>query len=60
MYSDADAFEGLLFVKVVLDDPRDCSNYGNFCDDAQEWCKFAVQLDRVAKNPPALMVSEFH
>jgi len=55
MYSDADAFEGLLFVKSgTLDDPSGLvPTMEIFCDDAQEWCKFAVQLDRVAKNPPS-------
>ena len=55
MYSDADAFEGLLFVKSgTLDDPSGLvPTMEIFCDDAQDWCKFAVQLDRVAKNPPS-------
>ena len=54
LYSNAAAFEGLGFVKSgTTDDPSGLiPTMEVFCDDAQDWCKFGAQLDRVAKNPP--------
>jgi len=54
LYSNAAAFEGLRFVKSgTTDDPSGLvPTMEVFCDDAQDWCKFGAQLDRVAKNPP--------
>ena len=55
LYSDTEVFEGLLFVKSgTLDDPSGLvPTMEIFCDDAQEWYRYTVQLDRVAKNPPS-------
>ena len=54
LYSNAAAFEGLRFVKSgTTDDPSGLiPTMEVFCVDAQDWCKFGAQLDRVAKNPP--------